>query len=70
MRGRENNEETALSSGSFHLGAAAAAPAQGTRAAVFAGAFYDADPARLAALIDDYLRAAGPRRPRPGTRGS
>jgi len=44
----------------FMLGAAAAAPAQGTRAAVFAGAFYDADPARLAALIDDYLRAAGP----------
>jgi hypothetical protein len=40
------------------LWAAAASPAQGTRAAVFAGAFYDADPGRLAALVDGYLRTA------------
>ena len=34
------------------------AEAQGTRKPVFAGAFYDADPARLAALVDGYLKSA------------
>jgi len=37
---------------------AAASSAQGTRRAVFAGAFYDADPARLAGLVDAYLKNA------------
>jgi hypothetical protein len=40
------------------LAAAAAASAQGTRPPVFAGAFYDADPARLAGLVDGYLKKA------------
>ncbi len=43
----------------FILSLAALAPAQGTRPAVFAGGFYDADPARLADQIDGYLRNAG-----------
>ena len=42
--------------------AAGIASAQGTRPPVFAGAFYDADPARLAGLVDAYLKnAAEPR---------
>ncbi len=36
------------------------AVAQGVRPAVFAGQFYEADPARLAAEIDGYLAAAAP----------
>ncbi|MEN6559146.1 MAG: AmmeMemoRadiSam system protein B [Acidobacteriota bacterium] len=43
--------------------APAAAFAQGLRPAVFAGQFYPADPARLAADIDGYLAAAAPARP-------
>jgi MEMO1 family protein len=39
--------------------AAGIASAQGTRPPVFAGAFYDADPARLASQIDGYLKNAG-----------
>lgn len=34
--------------------------AQGLRPAVFAGQFYEGDPARLAALVDGYLAAATP----------
>ena len=34
--------------------------AQGLRPAVFAGQFYEADPAKLAALVDGYLNAAAP----------
>jgi len=44
-----------------------AAVAQGVRPAVFAGQFYEADPARLAAEIDGYLAAAAPASP-PGGR--
>lgn len=43
----------------FILAAAAASWAQGFRPAVFAGQFYDADPVRLAAQIDAYLKNAG-----------
>jgi AmmeMemoRadiSam system protein B/AmmeMemoRadiSam system protein A len=39
---------------------------QGLRKAVFAGQFYEADPARLAAVIDGYLAAASPAAPPPG----
>ncbi len=42
------------------------APAQGVRPAVFAGQFYPADPARLAAEIDGYLAAAAAPAPRAG----
>jgi AmmeMemoRadiSam system protein B/AmmeMemoRadiSam system protein A len=42
------------------------AAAQGLRKAVFAGQFYTADPARLAAEIDGYLAAAGPAAPPAG----
>ena len=40
--------------------APAALRGQGLRKPVFAGQFYEADPARLAALIDGYLAAAAP----------
>ena len=40
------------------LSMSAVSLAQGTRPAVFAGAFYDADPARLAGLVDAYLKNA------------
>ncbi len=43
-----------------------AAAAQGVRPAVFAGQFYEADPARLAAEIDGYLAAAAPASPPAG----
>jgi AmmeMemoRadiSam system protein B/AmmeMemoRadiSam system protein A len=39
---------------------------QGLRKAVFAGQFYEADPARLAAVIDGYLASAAPAPPLPG----
>jgi len=38
----------------------ALAAAQGVRPAVFAGQFYPDDPARLAADIDGFLKAAAP----------
>jgi hypothetical protein len=44
----------------------AAAAGQGVRPAVFAGQFYTADPARLAAEIDGYLAGAGPAAPPAG----
>lgn len=47
---------------------APAAFAQGLRPAVFAGSFYPADPARLAADIDGYLAAAAPSAPPPAGR--
>ena len=39
---------------------------QGVRPAVFAGQFYEADPSRLAAVIDGYLAAAAPASPPSG----
>ncbi len=41
------------------LAAVSSSLAQGTRPPVFAGAFYDADPERLTAQIDAYLKDAG-----------
>lgn len=48
------------------LVAPAAVLGQGVRPAAFAGQFYDADPARLAADIDGYLAAAAPAAPPAG----
>lgn len=45
----------------------ALAAGQGVRPAAFAGRFYTADPARLAAEIDGYLAAAAPAAPPAGT---
>src|SRR5512135_2448938 len=48
------------------LCAAAAGAGPHIRPAVFAGQFYEADPARLASLVDGYLAAAAATAPPPG----